>query len=121
MKEKTTINACAGKTLSVVYLHIHINITININTANVSNLLPLKSFRGLAINVGLIGIFSHLSAKPHLKYDGMLLHVRRFAIEEEEYVEFSKLTQDHIIGTKGEIATVSLSPTGGVNFVLPRC
>jgi hypothetical protein len=33
-------------------------------------------------------------------------------------VEFSKLTQDHIIGTKGEIATVSLSPNRGVNFML---
>jgi hypothetical protein len=46
------------------------------------------------------------------------MDVCRFALEEEEYVEFSKLTQDHIIGTKGEIATVSLSPIGGVNFML---
>jgi hypothetical protein len=46
------------------------------------------------------------------------MDVCRFAIEEEEYVEFSKLTQDHIIGTKGEIATVSLSPNRGVNFML---
>lgn len=37
------------------------------------------------------------------------MDVHRFALEEEEYVEFSKLTQDHIIGTKGEVATVSLS------------
>ena len=36
-----------------------------------------------------------------------LMDVCRFALEEEEYVEFSKLTQDRIIGTKGEIATVS--------------
>ena len=36
------------------------------------------------------------------------MDVCRFALEEEEYVEFSKLTQDRIIGTKGEIATVSL-------------
>jgi hypothetical protein len=48
-----------------------------------------------------------------------VIDVHRFAIEEEEYVEFSKLTQDHIIGTKGEIATVSLSHNE-VNFVLQR-
>jgi len=36
------------------------------------------------------------------------MDVCRFALEEEEYVEFSKLTQDRIIGTKGEMATVSL-------------
>ncbi|XP_046399943.1 DDB1- and CUL4-associated factor 1 [Ischnura elegans] len=30
----------------------------------------------------------------------------KFAIEEEEYVEFSKLTQDKIIGTKGQTATI---------------
>lgn len=46
------------------------------------------------------------------------MDVRRFALEEEEYVEFSKLTQDHIIGTKGEMATVSLSPNRDVNFML---
>lgn len=28
-------------------------------------------------------------------------------MDEEEHVEFSKMTQDKIIGTKGEIATVS--------------
>ncbi|PNF26674.1 DDB1- and CUL4-associated factor 1 [Cryptotermes secundus] len=36
----------------------------------------------------------------------------KFALEEEEYVEFSKLTQDHIIGTKGEIATIYDVATG---------
>lgn len=29
-------------------------------------------------------------------------------MDEEEHVEFSKMTQDKIIGTKGEIATVSI-------------
>lgn len=45
------------------------------------------------------------SAELNLKY---VVVVCRFALEEEEYVEFSKLTQNRIIGTKGEIATVSV-------------
>lgn len=32
----------------------------------------------------------------------------RCPLDEEEYVEFSNLTQDKIIGTRGEIATVSI-------------
>lgn len=36
----------------------------------------------------------------------------KFALGEEEYVEFSKLTQDRIIGTKGEIATIYDVATG---------
>ncbi|KDR23940.1 protein mahjong [Zootermopsis nevadensis] len=36
----------------------------------------------------------------------------KFALEEEEYVEFSKLNQDRIIGTKGEIATIYDVATG---------
>ncbi|XP_069696548.1 DDB1- and CUL4-associated factor 1 isoform X2 [Periplaneta americana] len=36
----------------------------------------------------------------------------KFPFEEEEYVEFSKLTQDRIIGTKGEIATTYDVATG---------
>jgi hypothetical protein len=47
-----------------------------------------------------------------------VIDVHRFPIEEEEYVEFSKLTQDLIIGTKGEIATVSLSRNTSANSVL---
>jgi hypothetical protein len=46
------------------------------------------------------------------------MDVCRFALEEEEYVEFSKLTQDRIIGTKGEIATVSLFINRVMNFIL---
>jgi hypothetical protein len=48
---------------------------------------------------------AHFSAKLNFK---CVLDVYRFALEEEEYVEFSKLTQDRIIGTKGEMATVSV-------------
>jgi hypothetical protein len=46
------------------------------------------------------------------------MDVFRFALEEEEYVEFSKLTQDRIIGTKGEIATVSSFPNRVMSFIL---
>lgn len=31
----------------------------------------------------------------------------RFGFTDEEYLEFSKTVQDKIIGTKGEVATVS--------------
>ena len=31
----------------------------------------------------------------------------RFSFEEEDYIEFSKVSQDKLIGTKGEAATVS--------------
>lgn len=47
----------------------------------------------------------HFLSKLNFK---CVVDVCRFALEEEEYVEFSKVTQDRIIGTKGEIATVSL-------------
>lgn len=30
----------------------------------------------------------------------------RIGFDEEEYVEFSKVIQDRVIGTKGEVATV---------------
>jgi len=47
-----------------------------------------------------------------------MMYVYRFALEEEEYVEFSKLTQDRIIGTKGEVAMVSLNVSKITNITL---
>jgi DDB1- and CUL4-associated factor 1 len=37
---------------------------------------------------------------------------RRFQLDNEEYVEFSKMTDERIIGTKGETATVFDTRTG---------
>lgn len=39
--------------------------------------------------------------------DFYLYPLCRFSFEEEDYIEFSKVTQDKLIGTKGETATVS--------------
>ncbi|PSN42103.1 DDB1- and CUL4-associated factor 1 [Blattella germanica] len=42
----------------------------------------------------------------------------KFALEEEEYVEFSKISQDRIIGTKGEVATVCIVYLDKYTFVI---
>lgn len=38
----------------------------------------------------------------------MFFFLIRFAMDEDEYVEFGKLSHDKVIGTKGEVATVSV-------------
>lgn len=41
----------------------------------------------------------------------VLLFVRRHSFTEDHYVEFSKHSQDRVIGTKGDIAHVSTEST----------
>nr|CAD7256367.1 unnamed protein product [Timema shepardi] len=43
---------------------------------------------------------------------GFLFWFKRFALSEEEYVEFSKVNQDRIVGTKAEVATIYDVATG---------
>lgn len=51
----------------------------------------------------------------------LLLCVCRHSFTEDHYVEFSKHSQDRVIGTKGDIAHVSTSDVAAFELVVPIC